>query len=352
MGRCLASIADIVDEIVVVDTGSDDRSVDIAREHGARLLHHRWSGDFSEARNVALDAARGTWILYIDADEFLAPTTRDHVVASLSDPDRHVAYRIRLRSRPQFSPYLEYRLWRNRPDIRFKGVIHESVVHSIHAVADGEGLGIGVADLLLEHDGYEGDQTHKHARNLPLLLTQVRNDPDRPYLWDHIGRIHQDLGDRAKARESWQHGIDVIRRNGVREPADCLVFFDTMFANFCDGIADTDLVTEACGFFPDNALVLWGAVLDSVVREAHLETIELVTRFLSIPPEVTAFFAVAMNERVAAEWAPNLRGMAYFKVGNWDAAAADFDSAFRANPEEGEYRVKRDLAKARARAAR
>ncbi|MGO9882155.1 MAG: glycosyltransferase family 2 protein, partial [Solirubrobacteraceae bacterium] len=79
LSDCLASIREIVDEIVVVDTGSVDDSVEIARRYGARVIHHPWRDDFAQARNAALDAARGEWILYIDADERLSGGDRASV---------------------------------------------------------------------------------------------------------------------------------------------------------------------------------------------------------------------------------------------------------------------------------
>ena len=71
IGRCLQAARDAVDEIVVVDTGSTDRTVEIAESLGARVLHHEWDGDFSAARNVSFDAATGDWVMYLDADEVL-----------------------------------------------------------------------------------------------------------------------------------------------------------------------------------------------------------------------------------------------------------------------------------------
>ena len=70
---CLASVSGVVDEIVLADTGSTDRTVEIARAAGATVVHHAWDEDFSAARNAALAAATGDWILLLDADERLAP---------------------------------------------------------------------------------------------------------------------------------------------------------------------------------------------------------------------------------------------------------------------------------------
>ena len=71
LARCLASVQGVVDEIVIVDTGSIDRSVEIAEGFGARVLHEEWKGDFAAPRNTGIDAAGGDWILVLDADEEL-----------------------------------------------------------------------------------------------------------------------------------------------------------------------------------------------------------------------------------------------------------------------------------------
>ena len=95
IGRCLQAARDAVDEIVVVDTGSTDRTVEIAESLGARVLHHEWDGDFSAARNVSFEAATGDWVMYLDADEVLvaddvrapARAGRPHLARGLL-PDR------------------------------------------------------------------------------------------------------------------------------------------------------------------------------------------------------------------------------------------------------------------------
>src|SRR5680860_285424 len=71
LARCLASVQGVVDEIVIVDTGSVDRSIEIAESFGARVLHEEWHGDFATPRNTGIDAATGDWILVLDADEEL-----------------------------------------------------------------------------------------------------------------------------------------------------------------------------------------------------------------------------------------------------------------------------------------
>lgn len=90
---CLTSIRDVVHEIVVGDTGSTDRTPEIARDFGARLYHISWEDDFSAARNQILALAKGAWILSIDADERLHPISRSQIELLLKDPS-NIAHSI------------------------------------------------------------------------------------------------------------------------------------------------------------------------------------------------------------------------------------------------------------------
>src|SRR5262245_9349207 len=193
LGGCLLSIRDVVDEIVVVDTGSRDRTPHIARNLGARLYDFPWRDDFSAARNHALDRARGEWILYIDADEALRPCDVGALRTQLSDSS-HVGYRVLLHARPGLTPYWEMRLFRNDPAIRFRGVMHESIRPGIEAYRARHGGSVGESPLVIDHRGYEGDQLPKHWRNLPLLARALREDPRRVFVLCHLASVCAAIG--------------------------------------------------------------------------------------------------------------------------------------------------------------
>src|SRR4030095_2686093 len=202
LGDCLRSLRDVADEIVVVDTGSTDRTPHIARHLGARLHHFPWRDDFSAARNHALDQARGEWILYIDADESLRPCDVGALRAQLSAP-AHVAYNVLLHARPGLTPYLEMRLFRNDPAIRFRGVMHENIWPGIEAYRARRGGHAGKSALVIAHGGYEGDQQPKHWRNLPLLARALREDPRRVFVLCHLANVCAAIGKERLAEGRW-----------------------------------------------------------------------------------------------------------------------------------------------------
>ena len=136
IGRCLASVREAVDEIVVVDTGSGDRTVEIAEEHGARVLHHAWTGDFSAARNVSFDAATSDWILYLDADELLVDGDAEALRALTGQTWREAFFLVETNHTGELesgtaTTHDALRVFRNRPGYRFSGRIHEQIIDTL-----------------------------------------------------------------------------------------------------------------------------------------------------------------------------------------------------------------------------
>ncbi len=213
LDACLESLRNLVDEIVVVDTGSRDASVDIALRHGAIVDHQPWQGDFATPRNRSLELASGEWILYVDADERIRAGDHDQRRRRIAAATDQAALRVRFVPRVGWTPYAEYRLWRHKPDVRFTGRIHESIVPSIHAAAERDGQLVTVSDVLtIDHLGYEGDQRHKHTRDEPILLAALEEHPERIFYYDHLARIYLDLDREDEAVAMWMRGIEVARR--------------------------------------------------------------------------------------------------------------------------------------------
>lgn len=210
--ECLKSVAHLVDEVVVVDTGSTDDTVKIAESFGARVIHFRWIDDFAAARNFGLEACRTDWVLYIDADEELVASSHRPVAAYLR-PD-WIGANVLLRPKPNYTRYKLARLFRNDPRLRFRGLIHETILPSLETLAaEGGGL-VGSTPLKIDHSGYEGEQARKHRRNLPLLRRSVEQHPARVYYWFHLTETLLALGRHEEAEKTGLNGL-AAAENGL-----------------------------------------------------------------------------------------------------------------------------------------
>ena len=330
----------------MVDTGSSDESIEIARRHGARVSDYAWDGDFAAARNQALERTSSRWILYIDADERLDPVERA-TVEHLLDDASEVAFRILLRPDSLSTPFREYRVWRHDPRIRFEGVIHEKVVPAIQRVAREDGREIGVADLLLTHVGYEGDQTHKHRRNLPLLRRQLEVEPDNLFNLHHLARVLDGLGEPEEAERALERAVEIVRARQVSDPLGSLATVDLVRRRHLRGDDVDELLGEALEWYPDNCLLVFVEgryLLDHGRYEEALTRFErlLATDLSTLPDRGPAYDA-----RIFGSLSHDARGVCLFRLGRNAEAAEAWGMAADASGGDPSYAAKRQLALAR-----
>jgi glycosyltransferase involved in cell wall biosynthesis/FMN phosphatase YigB (HAD superfamily)/tetratricopeptide (TPR) repeat protein len=180
LAQCLASLRGLAAQIIVVDTGSTDRTVEIAKESGAEIYSFAWCDDFAAARNAALEHATCDWILVLDADEELPAAQHAPLLADLKIADT-LAFRLPLVNAGQndgrsFVP----RLFRNAPGVYYFGRVHEQVFPSLlpHCQAWSLKTALGTAELL--HHGYTKEMVrdrNKVERNLKLLRLALAENP-------------------------------------------------------------------------------------------------------------------------------------------------------------------------------
>lgn len=212
LGQCLASIRGLAHQIILVDTGSTDRTVEIAREHGADVHASAWREDFSAARNAALERATGDWILMLDADEELPPDQHARLIEDAKHPEV-IALRLPLINRgleaegPSYVP----RFFRNAPGICFYGRIHEQVFPSLVVLAKAWGLKTGFGSARIAHHGYSAEmvrERNKIERNLRLLRLALAENPTDANLVMNLGlelvRSGDLPGGLARYREAYR----------------------------------------------------------------------------------------------------------------------------------------------------
>ncbi len=189
IARCLDSVRPWVDRMVVLDTGSRDDTIAIARACGAEVSEMAWPDSFAEARNASLALADADWSLVIDADEWVEGSgvaLREWCVG----PAR--LGRVSIVSEGAAGNATRNRITRLLPrGVRFVGRVHEQIASDLSR-AD--------VDLTVGHDGYADAQlVRKHDRNRPLLLAELNDRPDDPYIHYQLGKDAQMRGDERGA---------------------------------------------------------------------------------------------------------------------------------------------------------
>lgn len=231
--RCLESVKGLVDEIVIVDTGSTDNTISLIKQFlDVNLLHFNWCDDFSAARNYSIEHATGDYILVLDADEYIVSGTRYELENVMY---KNYIGRILVDSRFQKGNQ-EHRtkayVSRFFPkDIRYTGIIHEQLVSDKSRVK---------LDLKVKHDGYFG--TNKNERNIPLLLEEVKRNPLDSYYLFQLGK---ELRISGRYKESFQ-----FLKKAYEITNKAVPYYGEMVVELinsgkeCDEVAVFEIITE------------------------------------------------------------------------------------------------------------
>ena len=248
LARCLQSVQGVVNETVVVDTGSADDTVRIARECQARVVDFAWRDDFAAARNFALAQTTGDWILVLDADEHASPALATEIpgfIASRPAIGRlKIVSDFRRNNQTLRSQTFVSRLFPR--GAHFAGRIHEQLISPLPRL-----------DLRGElwHDGYLGPS--KSARNVRMLERELERSPDSTYLWFQLALEHASLNQTAQALPCLQRAYARLRTD---EPFAPNVVVDYLYAlrelkHFEEGLRVVQHADRFCQNLPDFHLV-------------------------------------------------------------------------------------------------
>ncbi len=227
LARCLKSAKPFADDIVVVDTGSGDRSADIARAFGARVFNHPWQDDFAAARNSSIAQAAGDWVFVLDADEVVSALDFDRLLPLLAAPARR-AYRVRTRNytrelntvgwRPNTGEYAreeagagwfpsdKVRLFPRAPEIVFRHPVHELVEPSLRE-AD---IPILTCELQVHHYGHleDAQRTRKTGAYAEIEKRKLQQAADRPASLREAAIQAAKLGRPEEAIDLWRRFLE------------------------------------------------------------------------------------------------------------------------------------------------
>lgn len=230
IGKSLASVKNLVDEMIVLDTGSTDNTAQIAAQAGARVFHAPWENDFAKARNLSIEKATKDWILVLDADEVLDASAVARIRAILQNPaapfywltqitysDEAAVFgwKANALNLPESEGYPGYvestlvRLFRNIPEIRFEGVIHE---HANHRDAS---LKPATSGVLIHHYGKYKSQMIRAAKDelyLKLGLEKCERNPSEAQGWYELGVQYWGMNRLAEAKTMLERALKIKPR--------------------------------------------------------------------------------------------------------------------------------------------
>ncbi len=201
--RCLESVRGLFDETIVVDTGSTDRTKEIAEAFGARVIEFAWIDDFAAARNVALANATGDYVLWLDADDVIEPPHQEKLKDLLSQlkPDRRTAYVLRCVCDTVDGGKLAVdhpRLFPRLDEVRWEYRVHEQIIPSLLKAQ----IAMQWTDIIVRHTGYADPIVHeqKRQRNLHLLHRELAERPNDPFVLYYLGTL-------AFERKQWPEAL-------------------------------------------------------------------------------------------------------------------------------------------------
>ena len=205
-------------EQIVVDTGSTDRTIEIAERMGAKVFHFEWVNDFSAAKNFAIEQASGNWIAFLDADEYFTPIDTKKLMIFLkrimSDPHMKANFHVINTAWTnvdeegrRMSTQDQERIFRNLPSVRYIGRIHERLGVEKDNIVE-------VDEIEIIHTGYSKTalkETGKAERNVKMLRVELQENPDdlniKSYLADSL-KMSEDEKDQAEADTLFGEVID------------------------------------------------------------------------------------------------------------------------------------------------
>lgn len=330
---CLASVKDVVNEMIIVDTGSTDRTVEIAEQFGAKVFHYAWHGDFAAARNESLQHATGDWILVLDADERVPAEWHTELKKAIRNQDI-VGYSMVIENLlgakgESRQMAMIFRLFRNLPELRYEGIIHEQII--LAAQRTGKPIGNTLAHIV--HHGYLNqylDQRDKHQRNLAILLEQEKQESENPYVHFNLGQTYKLLSRHQESECSYLRCLELLKGQNA---SHSIAYYANLYFSFVElyrvmgeydkGLALADEAIEHYPTYPDILFSKGHLLLNMGRFEEAIQCFEACRKYQGV------VFAAGTDPSVTTYKSSNAMGVAYSRLGKNALAKQHFQRALQ-----------------------
>ena len=332
---CLTPMVGLVDELIVVDTGSTDRTLEVALALGARVIDFPWVEDFSAARNAGLRHARGEWIFWLDADDRIDAENRQRLRRLMHQlsPD-NTAYLMKQWSppNPQADSALvvdHVRLFRRHPGVKWRYRIHEQILPSLQET----GVQKVVTDIVIHHLGYQEPKlrTEKLQRNIRLLKLEHAEQPEEPFTLFNLAGTYLDLGDIAAAVPYLQQCVQTAPKGSSFLPKAFVLLVQAHRQ-----LGQTDLAWQVClqgkERFPQEAELLFEEGVLCQGRNEEDRARQCFEQILELPSRPVM---VGQDTGIRGHLTRHHLAMLYRKQGRWIDAERQWQEAMRLTPQFG-----------------
>jgi len=266
--RALSWAKDIAYEQIVVDTGSTDRTVEIAESLGAKIFHFKWINDFSAAKNFAISKAKGNWIAFLDADEYFLQEDANELITILqkiqNNPISTKQYdaventMVHLDDKDNVIAVMTHlRIFKKDSHLKYNGKIHETI--------NIRNKTYSATNLKIMHTGYASsvyDDANKRERNVELLRNECKNNPDDPKMMIYLADSLKTLASEEAFKEAEELYIKALGYKNISDKAVRQLAYDYLLPRFSGderysgGSKRKDealkLCTEAIVEYPEN----------------------------------------------------------------------------------------------------
>jgi len=357
LGQCLKSVKGLTEEIVILDTGSEDNTVRVAKDFDAKVFHFTWCDDFSAARNKALEYCTRDWVFQIDADEELLTASIPFLNKAMSNPWALV-FMVNIDNGPGYSDrfYRSGRLFRNHPDIRYSRTYHETIQRSADEVMAAEEAWRIVYEerIVLRHYGYEEvcmRERGKLDRELESLESYLETNPDDQPMAIRLAELYNSCGRHDEAitvcntvlatdpRYAAAHHILGIAYYQRGRPADAVTQFEkalSLNSNLPWIHYHLGSIHSAQGQF-DEAIVHFreAIALEPDLAKAHI-SLGVVYHNKGMLDKGAEHYHLALGID-PADWEAHFNlGILYRSKGMLDEAIGEYRKALSVNPRLGE----------------
>ncbi|MDD5433841.1 MAG: tetratricopeptide repeat protein, partial [Nitrospira sp.] len=331
--RCLNAVKSMISELIIVDTGSTDRTVEVAKQYNAKIHSIKWNDNFSDARNASIELAEQDWILILDADEVLAEEDIE-TLKNMCNSKEYDAFSFITRNYTNDSsgaiwvpndnyykegagyagwfPSRKVRLFKNDRRIRFSGVIHELVEHSIRKC----NLNIGEAEISIHHYGASKPEIllkDKKIRYMDYCRKKIKEEPDNPKAFYEYGILCSESGLHEDAVRNFKKVLELNRDFPI-----------------VDGLLGASLIS--LGYFRDAIMHLKKGLVKEPDNPGLHNNLASAYYELGEYEKAVGFYKKAIEINPDYVSSHKNLGLVYLKSGKIDKAVEAFENALSLNP--------------------